>query len=186
MIERGTVISNALLRLGELGSYNDNGSVVYKRASTLFDAILDNVATDTSFLFNATTAKLTTTGDKSELDEYTFNRPVDMLNLLRTYPMKGVRYEGDHFYSTSTELIIQYCKKITITKYPDYMGEYLTYALCTELARTHNSYIDRLEYSEKMKGEERAKILAFEGFDKIIFDDEADGSSYLSPSGGLG
>ena len=178
MLTTGNIIQNSLMRLGELGTYNDNGSAIYKRASDLLIKTLDSVAMDTSFLFNATTVNLTDTGHTSVLGENRFNKPVDMLNYLRTSPHKGVRIEGEFFYTKSSELILQYCRKIKIAEYPPYMEEYLISSLCVEMARSHNTYVDRLGYFEQLKAKEKANVCAIEGFEPIIFMDESEGSDY--------
>lgn len=172
MIDKGTIIQNSLLRVGENKYYNDNASVVYKKANDLLDNIIKTVSVDTSFLFNARTEKLTKTGSVNINEEYLFNVPTSMVSIIRTNPMKGVRLEGEFFVSRYDEVDIQYCREITLIEYPIYMQEYMIFSLCVEICRVLPSFIDRLQYMEAMKNQERDAILAMEGIDILTDDDK--------------
>ena len=97
MIEKGDVIKSVFRKLGKINAYNDNKSDEYLTASSAFDDVIKTIAKKTSFLFNATTAKLTTIGT-NELGENRFNIPVDSLNIIRLNTKK-YRVEGEFIYS---------------------------------------------------------------------------------------
>ncbi len=61
-MDRGKIISETLLMLGENSIYNDNKSDMYKICEKMLDSVIDNIATSSAFLFNAITVKLTSVG----------------------------------------------------------------------------------------------------------------------------
>lgn len=174
MITENEVITNALLRLGEIGSYNDTRSSIYARAEFLLGGVLNYVAKDGAFLFNAVTTTLTATGNFSDMEEYQFNRPIDMLNFINIFPKKNGRLEGEYFYSDVEEIQLRYLRKLNLSDYPDYMREYLIFALAQNIAEVHNSYATKLDYINLALKNEETKILGNEGFDFHI-DEDLDG-----------
>lgn len=163
MIEKGDVIKSVFRKLGKINAYNDNKSDEYLTASSAFDDVIKTIAKKTSFLFNATTAKLTTIGT-NELGENRFNIPVDSLNIIRLNTKK-YRVEGEFIYSPETELYIQYCRKIDLSEYPDNLFDYLVIAVCIEMALTFNAYQDKLAIFNQLEYQERNKIINQQGFD---------------------
>lgn len=145
MLERGNIISNALLKLKEVNYYNDNKSDTYKMADFLFNNVLNFTATRVDFRFNATTILLNlNSNSKNYLDEYRYNLPNDFLNKIEFVGGTG-RIENEFIYSTSEDLSIRYCRRIPLQEYPDYLESYLVYALATEMAESATEYADRLE-----------------------------------------
>lgn len=161
MLDKGTVIKTTLLKLGKNNKYNDNKSEEYVIAEQLLENVLKTLATKTTFLFNAVTTKLTAIGE-NELGEKRFNIPVDNLNIIRANAQ--YRQEGEFIYSPSSEIFIQYCRDISITEYPGNMFDYVVIALAVEMCLAFNSYTDRIEYFIQKEKEERAKIVAQQGF----------------------
>lgn len=161
MIDKGEVIKTVFRRLGKVNAYNDNKSDEYITASSAFDDIVKTIAKRTSFLFNATTAKLTSIG-KNELEENRFNLPVDNLNVIRASEM--YRTEGEFLYSSSDEIYIQYCRDIDIVEYPDSLFDYLVACVCLEMALAFNAYADKLSLFNQLEYQERSKIINQQGF----------------------
>lgn len=162
MIDKGEVIKSVFRKLGKINAYNDNKSDEYLTASSAFDDIVKTTAKKTSFLFNATTAKLTSIG-KNELEENRFNIPVDNLNIIRVNT-NNYRVEGEFMYSPNSELYIQYCRKIDLSEYPDSLFDYLVIAVCIEMALTFNGYQDKLGIFNQLEYQERSKIINQQGF----------------------
>lgn len=161
MIEKGNVIKTVFRRLGKINKYNDNKSDEYLTASSAFDDIVKNIAKRTSFLFNATTTKLTSIGT-NELGENRFNIPIDNLNIIKAN--QKYRLEGEFLYSPSKELYIQYCRKIDITEYPDNLFDYLVICVCIEMALTFDAYQEKLALFNQLEYQERNKIINQQGF----------------------
>lgn len=162
MIDKGRVVRSCLLKLGKNDAYNDNKTDEYRIAEDLLENIIDNIAKETTFLFNSTTVKLTSVG-KNELGEYKFNPPIDNLNIIRANTKK-FRTEGEFIYSNEKEIYIQYCRDIQISEYPDNLFDYLVAALCVEMCLSFNAYQDRIGYFENLKAKEKYKIIIQQGF----------------------
>ena len=163
MLDRGNIIESAFLKLGEIGQiYSDNRTEQYEVAGKLLDNILETVALDTDFLFNATTVNLNKNINSSnDFGEYRYNIPNDFLTLVRY--SDNMKFEGEFIYSTNENLNITYCRKIAIEEYPQYMKNYLIYKLSVELCNTYSAYSDKLSTMHGYLSDERTKIMNNEG-----------------------
>lgn len=161
MIDKGEVIKSVFRRLGKINAYNDNKSDEYVTASSAFDDIAKNIAKKTTFLFNATTAKLTSIAT-NDLGENRFNIPIDNLNIVRA--SGEYRVEGEFIYSPETELYIQYCREIELSEYPDYLFDYLVAAVAIEMCLAFNGYQDKLAIFNQLEYKERNTIINQQGF----------------------
>ena len=163
MLDRGNIIESAFLKLGEVGQiYSDNRTEQYEVAGKLLDNILETVALDTDFLFNATTVNLNKNINSSnDFGEYRYNIPNDFLTIIRY--SDNMKFEGEFIYSTNDSLNITYCRKIAIEEYPQYMKNYLIYKLSVELCNTYSAYSDKLSTMHGYLSDERRKIMNNEG-----------------------
>lgn len=144
MISRDRVISMALKKVGEVSSYNDNRSDVYKLASSELDDILESLASSHKFTFNAITTKLTLNTNKTNnLDEYRYNIPNDFLNKIYFVNSTG-RFENEFIYSTDEDVYLRYCRDIDLSDYPEYLFKFLVYALAVGLAEDYPQYENKL------------------------------------------
>lgn len=158
-MDKGKIIQMAFLRLGKNNEYNDNKSDEYKTATLLCDHIVGQLAKETAFLFNSVTVTLTQYQPSTNvLGENRFNKPADLLNIIRADVM--IREEGEFIYSNEKEVQLQYCKKIDIVNMPDNLTDLVIYGLCIQLCLAYNSWIERISYFEQKYAEEKAKILA--------------------------
>lgn len=145
MISRDRIISKALKKVGEVSSYNDNRSDVYKLASSELDDVLDYLASSEKFTFNATTIKLTlNTNTVNELGEYRYNLPNDFLNKIHFVNSTTGRFESEFVYSTDEEVYLRYCRDIDLSDYPDYLFNFLVYSLAVNLAEDYPQYEGKL------------------------------------------
>lgn len=163
MLDRGNIIESAFLKLGEVGQiYSDNRTEQYEVAGKLLDNILETVALDTDFLFNATTVNLNKNiNSTNDFNEYRYNIPNDFLTIIRY--SDNMKFEGEFIYSTNESLNITYCRKIAIEEYPQYMKNYLIYKLSVELCNTYSAYSDKLTTMHGYLSDERTKIMNNEG-----------------------
>ncbi len=163
MLDRGNIIESAFLKLGEVGQiYSDNRTEQYEVAGKLLDNILETVALDTDFLFNATTVNLNKNiNSTNDFGEYRYNIPNDFLTIIRY--SDNMKFEGEFIYSTNENLNITYCRKIAIEEYPQYMKNYLIYKLSVELCNTYSAYSDKLSAMHWYLSDERTKIMNNEG-----------------------
>lgn len=159
-MDRGEIISETLLMLGENDVYNDNKSDMYKICEKMLDSVIDNIATSSAFLFNAITTKLTTVGQVD--NENKFNLPVDCLNVLRCN--KNYRLENEFIYSTSNEIKIQYCRRIDFSEIPDNLFNLIVAMTGRKMALAVNTYNSRLEVLEAEVTRLKNNIIAQQGF----------------------
>lgn len=159
MLNKGNVIELALLKLGKNQEYNDNKSDEYIVANKLLDNVVEFLAKDTTLLFNATTIKLTKYSSyKNEFDEYIYNKPADMLNIIKI--QTDAREDGEYILSKDKEVIITYCRKVDIINLPNYINDLLVYSLCVEMCLAFSSYTDRQEYFIAKQFEEKQKLIS--------------------------
>lgn len=143
-LERGSIVKTALIEVGEVSTYNDNRSETYQLASFILENILKTMAIRTDLTFNAITVKLTVDGE-NELGETRYNMPIDFLNKLRFVNGIG-RLENEFIYSNDDELYMQYCRKIDLSEYPDYMEDLLVYMTALKLSESMNAFNNKVEF----------------------------------------
>ena len=171
MINKSTIIEQAFIRLGEVGTiYNDNRSEQYKVATILLDGIIDTIAVDNNFLFNATTVTLSKAIEQqNELGEYRYNMPIDFLNAVRL--SNGARIEGEFIYSTEDSVKITYCRKININELPNYLRNLLIYSLASSLADAYSAYENKKQLMLSYYNAEVIKIMNVEGLRFTVQDE---------------
>jgi hypothetical protein len=168
MLNEGKIIETAFLKLGEVGNiYNDNRTDLYKIAQAHLDNIIDQLAFDTTYLFNATTVKLTKhIGQDDEL-RIRYNVPFNYLNTIKS--SHDIYREGEYFYldiaktPEPKEVMLAYCKKIELNELPNYLFNLIVYLLCIELSNSFSAYSNKLAYISTLLAQERTKILTQEG-----------------------
>ena len=172
-MKREDIISKAFSKLGNNGSYNANGGERYQKAVALLDSFYENIATDTTFLFNAITVKLTSTG-QNEQGEYRYNVPIDCLNVINCQNinrgLENYREEGEFIYSLSSELFIHYCKKLDFDELPDKLFNLLVCGLAKELSLAFNAYNDRYQLLDAKYQEEKRNIIYQQGFNHNVWE----------------
>lgn len=160
-MDRGEIIKQAFLKVGDNNAFNDNKGDKYQVADGLLDMIIKNIAIETDFLFNTITVKLTTVG-QNELGENKFNIPIDFLNIIQGN--NDFRIEGEFIYSKSTDLYIQYCRKIDLTEIPEHMFNIIVIYLAKEISLAFNAYNSRYPFLQQQFNEEKRKIVYQQGF----------------------
>lgn len=163
MLDRGNIIELAFFRLGEtVQIYSDNMTEKHKIAEKLLENVVETLAMDTDFLFNATTVKLEKNiNSKNDYGEYRYNIPHDFLSLIRY--TDNMRMEREFVYSKNENLSITYCRKITIEEFPNYMKNYLVYKLAVELCGAYSAYIEKIDSMQTYLNSEMIKIKNSEG-----------------------
>ena len=159
-MDRGEIISETLLMLGENDVYNDNKSDMYKICEKMLNSVIDNIATSSAFLFNAITTKLTTVGQVD--NENKFNLPVDCLNVLRCN--KDYRLENEFIYSNESEIKIQYCRRIDFSEIPDNLFNLIVAMTGRKMALAVNTYNNRLEILEAEVTRLKNNVISQQGF----------------------
>lgn len=160
-MDRGEIIKQAFLKVGDNNAFNDNKGDKYQVADGLLDMIIKNIAIETDFLFNAITVRLTIVG-QNELGENKFNIPIDFLNIIQGND--DFRIEGEFIYSKSSNLYIQYCRKIDLTEVPENMFNIIVIYLAKEISLAFNAYNSRYPFLQQQFNEEKRKIVYQQGF----------------------
>lgn len=160
MIDRGEVIKDVFLKLGENTTYNDNKGDLYEVCNEKLDKAIDKIAYSSAFLFNAITVELTTYNTVD--GEYKFNLPIDCLNLLRCN--KEYRLENEFVYSEEATIKIQYCRRIDLTEFPDNLFELLVLMTAKEMALAYSTYNSRVEFFENEILKAKNNLISQQGF----------------------
>lgn len=162
MISKNRIVHTALTKLGEVGVYNDNKSDLVVVATALLDNVLDDLATRADFLFNSQTSRLNLNSQKlNDFGEYRYNIPSDFKNKIRFVKGRG-RIEAEFIYSFDEEVVLRYCRTISISEIPEYLSTYITFSLAVELAESYSQYEHRLQLMNTRREEEKQKIYAIE------------------------
>ncbi|WP_438523178.1 hypothetical protein [Cetobacterium sp.] len=157
------MVQLAYLKLGNQNQYyNGNTTEQQKIASILFDTIIDEIAMETIFLFNAVTVKLNKNLDSSDGEYFRFNLPVDFLSKVRCSD-RLARFEGEYIYSTSDTLELTYCRELPLSEYPDYLSKYITIELAVRLSDAYRTLADNKQLLMLEKQTEVDRISTLEG-----------------------
>lgn len=164
MLEKNNIIHLAWYKLGEQNQlYNNNITDRMKIASILFDDVVDEIAIDATFSFNARTVKLTKNlNEKNYRGEYRYNKPNDYLSTVWISD-RLARIENEFFYSEQDSLELCYCFKMNLSEYPDYIKKYIVVSLAIRLAEAFSIYENKIP---KLMGEKldcMNNIIANEG-----------------------
>lgn len=164
MLERAKIIDLAWLKLGEQNQlYNINITDRIAIANNLFDEVMDEIATDANFMFNAKTIKLNLNLiPKNDRGEYRYNRPVDYLNRIWLSD-RTARIEGEFIFSNENELWLCYCYNMEFADYPESIKKLISLKLAHKLAQAYDIYYDKLPRLEGQIRDETNKLLVSEG-----------------------
>ncbi len=160
MLDRGEIIKQTFLKLGENTVYNDNKSALYILCNSQLDSVINKIAYSTAFLFNATTIELTSVGNEN--GEYKFNVPIDYLNIVRCN--KKYRLENEFIYSDASQIKMQYCRKINLTEFPDNLFELLVLMTAYEMCLAYSTYNKRLELFQREVLKCKNSLVSQQGF----------------------
>lgn len=163
MLNKDNIITMAWFRLGDQNQmYNSNLTERQKVAGMLFEQVRRELATDTTFLFNAVTVTLTKNLNTREGEYYRYNLPADFISKVRCSD-REVRFEGEYIYSTSDTIELTYCRELPLSEYPDSLEKLFIVNLALKLA---DSYLTLKENAPQLlmeKVEEMNKIVTREG-----------------------
>lgn len=164
MLVKQTIIDLAFLKLGEqVQLYNSNITDRLKIASLLFDEVIDQLATDSTFMFNSRTIELDKNlNTQNSRGEYRYNKPNDYLSIVWTSD-RNARIENEFIYSKEDTLEICYCFKMNLSDYPDYIKGLVIPKLAKKIAETYDGYYQKIPFLEKEIMDETNKIVTQEG-----------------------
>lgn len=164
MISKDKVINLAFLKLGEQNQlYNINITDRMKIADTLFDVVIDELAIDSNFMFNARTIRLTKNiKDKNLRGEYRYNLPTDYLNRIWISD-RLARIENEYIYSREDEVDLCYCYKMNLSDYPVYIEGLIVVKLAIKLAEAYDTYYAKIPRLEEERIDIMNRIIVSEG-----------------------
>lgn len=160
MLEKGQIVANALLLLGEVRNYNNNNYQIYQVAMDIIESILNDIGSSPVFRANAVRTKLTLA--KQENNRYYYNKPAEMLSVVRGYSKYNEQapyeIEGEYIVSDINDLSILYCRPISLEEYPEYYSDIFSYSLAEKLAEAFTQYNKKLDYVASKKRQAEFKI----------------------------
>lgn len=163
MLNKDRIVQLAWLKLGDQNQYyNGNITETQQVASILFDAIIDEIAMETTFLFNATTVTLNKNLSPNEGEYFRFNLPVDYLSKIRCSD-RMARFEGEYIYSTGDTMELTYCRELPLSEYPDYLQKYLTIELAIRLSEAYKTLSDNKQLLMAERQTEVNRVSTLEG-----------------------
>lgn len=190
MIDKGSVVINALSRLGDISAYNDDRSRTYQSAEKILPMVLKKICSDTSLNFNVSKTKLTKYNEqKEENGEYKFNLPENFLGIAKVPKAKrsvsskiipvsyetsyahreNFRLQGEFIYTDKEEITLYYSKSIPLTEFPDYMFDYIVWRMTVEMALMYPQFTERLPYCEARSKEALYDIQRSEGLGVVFY-----------------
>ncbi|MGL5712664.1 MAG: hypothetical protein ACRCX2_06570 [Paraclostridium sp.] len=165
MLQQDKIIRSALRLIGYTYGYNDNNSDTYKLANDILGDLINTVASRTDLLFNSVTVKLTSIG-LNDLGENRFNIPIDFLNKIRFLDSNrawvNARIENEFIYSEVDEVHLQYCRKINLNEYPDYLFELMVLLLALKIAESDLTFQDKINLIDTRLDQELQRIYSLE------------------------
>lgn len=163
MLSKDDLIEIAYLRLGKsIGKYGNNDDEDIYKAARALDEIINNIAVESEFRFNAVTTILNKNADdKGVLGDNRFNLPNDFLNVITSE--QDYRIEGEYVYSSEDSVTMMYCRKIELSEFPQYMKKYLVASLCSELTIIFDQYINKYAIFNREVGIEKTRIINMQG-----------------------
>ena len=142
-INKGQIIGDVMLMLGNSRDYNEPSSEEYIIAGRLFDKALNDMFYNKKLLFNAATVKLNyAQKDRNHAGEYKYLLPYGMINIISP---SDIRMEGEFIYSRAKDLYVKYCRKIPLNEIPEYITPLFQYRLAIEMAMTFKQYEHKLQ-----------------------------------------
>lgn len=163
MLNKGTIVSSALLTLGEVKEYNNNNYEIYQVAQDLLEEVLKEFQLSplrTNFIDYRTLLKANQEFDEEGRRIYLF--PVDAVTIVRS--VGNVEYEiiGEHIHSYDKELTLLINKKIDFNEIKDIYFSLLKLLLAKKIAEVYPQFTSKLEYIYAQILEEENKIAVAE------------------------
>lgn len=164
MLNKSDIVNLAFLKVGEQNQlFNMNITDRLAIASTLFEQCINEIATDSNFMFNAKTVLLNLNLlDKNYRGEYKYNLPIDYLNKIWISDREA-RIEGKFVYSTQEKVEMCYCYKMDLVDYPDYVTQYVVLKLAIKLTEAYDIYAHKKQWLEAELRDSTNKLLVSEG-----------------------
>ena len=139
MLNRGDIIENTLLMLGNTEDYNDNEDKEYTLANKQLDKVIREIMLNQNYLFNAVEVKLNrATDEKNHREEYKYHEPVNYIALVnRNHNFRKV---GKFIYSKQEEVYMTYCKEVPFEEIPEQMENIIIYSLAVRMCQMFSQY----------------------------------------------
>lgn len=167
MLNKGTIVSSALLTLGEVKEYNNNNYEIYKVAQDLLEEVLKEFQLSplrTNFIDYRTLLKANQEFDEEGRRIYLF--PVDAVTIVRS--VGNVEYEiiGEHIHSYADDLKVVINRTINFNEIKDIYFSLLKLLLAKKIAEVYPQFTNKLEYvlAELAKEELKISIAEVKGF----------------------
>lgn len=170
MLEKGSVVSSALLALGEVKEYNNNNYEIYKVAQDLLEEVLREFQLSplrTNFLEYRKLLKAISKEDVEGRTIYLF--PVDAVTIIRAVNNSEYEIIGEFIHSYDDDLTVLINKRINFNEIKDIYFSLLKLLLAKKIAEVYPQFTNKLEYvlAELAKEELKISIAEVKGFNYI-------------------
>lgn len=170
MLEKGSIVSSALLALGEVKEYNNNNYEIYKVAQDLLEEVLREFQLSplkTNFIEYRKLLRANVNSDLEGRIIYLF--PVDAVSIVRSVNNSDYEIIGEHIHSYDEELELLINKKIDFNEINDYYFPLLKLLLAKKVAEVYPQFNNKIPYimAEIQNEEGKIAIVEIKGFNYL-------------------
>ncbi|MGL4252657.1 MAG: hypothetical protein ACRCR2_01175 [Fusobacteriaceae bacterium] len=180
MLEKGKIVSSALLFLGEVREYNNNNYEIHKVALELMEEVMLEFSTSRYLRSNLDYRKLTKkTTNLDPEGRFVYNIPVDCLTLVRAVNNEPFEEMGETIHSYSDTLTLVINRKIPFEEVKLTYFTFLKLMLCKKIAEVYPQFQDKLQYINQNIAAEELKLSIAEAPKHLSYiDKQAFGRGY--------
>lgn len=173
MLEKGNIVSSALLALGEVKEYNNNNYEIYTVAQDLLEEVLREFQLSplrSNFLEYRKLLKARKGLDCEGRCIYLF--PIDAISVVRSVSNEEFEIMGEFIHSYSSDLTVVINKKTEFNEIRDIYFTLLKLLLAKKVAELYPQFNNKLEYIYSLIRDEEQKISIAEirGFNYLTKD----------------
>lgn len=170
MLNKGTIVSSALLTLGEVKEYNNNNYEIYKVAQDLLVDVLNEFQLSPVRSNFLEYRELLRANKPNDIEgRYIYLIPIDAISILRTVDNSEYEIVGEFIHSYNDKLTVIINKKINFNEIRDIYFSLLKLLLAQRVAEVYPQFASKIEYIYAMIQKEEEEIARAEirGFSYI-------------------
>lgn len=162
-LDKGKIVSSALLMLGEVREYNNNNYELYIVATELIDEVTDEFSVSHFMKSNLDYRKLTLATENVDPEgRFIYNIPVDCYSIVRAVGNVPFEEIGERVHSYVEDLTVIINRKIPFLELKDIYFQIIKLKLCKKLAEVYPQFASKLEYIMGAIIEEELKLSILE------------------------
>ncbi|WP_407536550.1 hypothetical protein [Cetobacterium somerae] len=170
MLNKGTIVSSALLALGEVKEYNNNNYEIYKVAHDLLEEVLKEFQLSplrTNFIDYRKLLRASKEYDEEGRRIFLF--PIDAVTIVRSVGNVDYEIVGEHIHSYADDLTLIINRVINFNEIKDIYFTILKLLLAKKVAEVYPQYNNKIQYimAEIQNEEEKIAITEVKGFNYL-------------------